>query len=688
MTQVAAPIASQAAPDRSAGPFLVALAAVVMILGTLAFQAWSRAAVAVPADATPVARFAMQVAPDGGTGPGGALAETPPVDGWRAGAFPVWLLDGIGDRTAAKGALWLRVQTPAETLRQPTAILSHCLRDRVAVYLNGTPVGRTFQRNDDLTTSWNDPIAVELPPALVRPGVNEIAVRLDTNGYHVPHACGLWLAPLGSALDWAERRKMVVADGPAVISLAILLFSIGMLGLWIARPKEVAAGWLGAAGVIWWVRNLHYWVATAPMPPFLFWDVTVLSLFGMMFCIYGFAAHFLGVPGRSRVLRWLMVLVVGLVLYKTAMAMIGREEAWSQFAAGIVGVALTVLLAQAAWRKPDLTRVSMLTAMVLGLAISLSDLAMFFRVESRDAWFAFYAQPYAGVLIFGVFIFVLSQRMLASLDAVETLNAGLEQSMRETTARLVASEEARREMVVRLALDTERDRLMREIHDGVGSSLVMALARSRDRSMTQAETEALLQRCLTDLKLTVDSLEPVDGDVAALLASLRHRLGDDLARAGLTVDWRIDPSTPPVVWLDPPRSLHILRIVQEALANVVAHAGADRVTLAVGPQVLDGVRGVTVTVRDNGRGLPVAAQATSGRGLAGMRRRAAAIGARLDVGAASPTGAMVQLWLPLMEPRATFSGQSASPRPQIASRPDDPPRPAADRIPAPPDPAG
>jgi signal transduction histidine kinase len=652
MSEVAAPVGLSVAPARQAGPLLVALAAVVMILGTLAFQVWSRSAVAIPADATPIARFAMQVVPDAGKGPGGALAERPPADGWRAGAFPVWLLEGAGDRAPVPGALWLRVQAPAQTLARPVALLSPCLRDRVSVYLNGTPVGRTFQRNDDLTSIWNMPIAVELPSTLVRPGSNEIAVRLDTNGYHVPHACGLWLAPLGSAMEWAALRKMVVADGPAVISLAILLFSLGMLGLWIARPKEVAAGWLGAAGVIWWVRNLHYWVAAPPLPPFLFWDVTVLSLFGMMFCIYGFAAHFLGVPGRSRVLRWLMVLVVGLVLFKAVMAALGREEAWSQLAAGLVGVALTVLLAQAAWRKPDLTRVSMLTAMVLGLAISLSDLSMFFRVESRDAWFAFYAQPYAGVLIFGVFIFVLSQRMLASLDAVETLNAGLEARVRETTAQLVASEEARQEMVVRLALDTERDRLMREIHDGVGSSLVMALARSRDRAMTQAETEALLQRCLTDLKLTVDSLEPVDGDVTALLASLRHRLGDDLSRAGLAVDWRIDAATPPLPWLDPPRSLHILRIVQEALANVVAHAGADRVVLAVASEARNGARGVTVTVRDNGRGLSAGAAATSGRGLSGMRRRASAIGARLDVEPAAPTGVTVRLWLPLLDPGA------------------------------------
>jgi signal transduction histidine kinase len=302
----------------------------------------------------------------------------------------------------------------------------------------------------------------------------------------------------------------------------------------------------------------------------------------------------------------------------------------------------------------------MLTAMVLGLAISLSDLAMFYRPDTRDAWFAFYAQPYAGVLIFGVFIFVLSQRMLASLDAVETLNAGLEERVRETTARLVASEEARREMVVRLALDTERDRLMREIHDGVGSSLVMALARSRDQAMTQAETEALLQRCLTDLKLTVDSLEPVDGDVAALLASLRHRLGDDLTRAGLAVDWRIDPATPPLPWLDPPRSLHILRIVQEALANVVAHAGADRVMLAVGPQMRERAQGVVVTVRDNGRGLPVSAAATSGRGLAGMRRRAAAIGAQLEIASATPTGVDVRLWLPLLDPAGGVSASAPS----------------------------
>lgn len=66
---------------------------------------------------------------------------------------------------------------------------------------------------------------------------------------------------------------------------------------------------------------------------------------------------------------------------------------------------------------------------------------------------------------------------------------------------------------------------MRDMHDGIGTSLMTALSvvEAREAPGEQA-IAAILRDCVDDLKLTIDSLEPVDADLLLLLAALRFRL--------------------------------------------------------------------------------------------------------------------------------------------------------------------
>jgi signal transduction histidine kinase len=56
----------------------------------------------------------------------------------------------------------------------------------------------------------------------------------------------------------------------------------------------------------------------------------------------------------------------------------------------------------------------------------------------------------------------------------------------------------------------ERQRLMRDMHDGLGSHLMSTLALMKRGALEQSELESLLADCIDELKLTIDSLEPVE----------------------------------------------------------------------------------------------------------------------------------------------------------------------------------
>lgn len=81
---------------------------------------------------------------------------------------------------------------------------------------------------------------------------------------------------------------------------------------------------------------------------------------------------------------------------------------------------------------------------------------------------------------------------------------------------------------------------MRDMHDGVGSTLVSTLALVERGNSTPEVVASTLREAVDELKLTIDSLDDSDHDLVTLLATLRYRLTPRLERAGLTVDWRVE----------------------------------------------------------------------------------------------------------------------------------------------------
>ncbi|MBX6358306.1 MAG: GAF domain-containing sensor histidine kinase, partial [Micromonosporaceae bacterium] len=198
--------------------------------------------------------------------------------------------------------------------------------------------------------------------------------------------------------------------------------------------------------------------------------------------------------------------------------------------------------------------------------------------------------------------------------------------------------------VRQLATNEERQRLAREIHDGVAQELVMvgygidnALATLPEEAKQTAEELRTLRgevtRVITELRLSLFELRSeVDrhGGLAAAIAEYARTVGQS---AGLRVHLSLDEST---ARLPAATEAELLRIAQEAITNARKHAGAANlwVTCAVDPPYAQ------IEISDDGHGIPE--QRPDGRyGLAIMQERAERIRGRLEIRSRRPHGTTV-----------------------------------------------
>ncbi|MFD3514166.1 sensor histidine kinase [Streptomyces sp. NPDC058657] len=304
------------------------------------------------------------------------------------------------------------------------------------------------------------------------------------------------------------------------------------------------------------------------------------------------------------------------------------------------------------------------------------------------AWEARLAGPAGTVLISGFCV------------AAGVVGVTLRNLMFRFGAATQALSEVKARLAVADAVEEERARLAREMHDSVAKTLhgvalaADSLAESADRmdpltvkhqagvvarSARRAAAES--REILSDLRRKAD----YEGGGVDVTAELEARVRDFTTRTGVPTD--LLPADPAGEVPTPPLPHAVARplitIATEALENSHRHAGAHRVTIELGVQ-----KGMLrLSILDDGKGLPPGLNLEDLRraghfGLVGMVERAAAIGARIRIGRGhTKSGTEVRLDLPLaaLNPSPSWAPGPPDPTPQpawAAGPPDPTPLPA------------
>jgi signal transduction histidine kinase len=513
--------------------------------------------------------------------------------------------------------------------------------NNIELFLNGSPFAISGRLGPQAEESWNVTQFHFIPSSLIREGENELHIRLHPDGYSRAGIAAVHLGASDALKALYDNRYFVQTTAPLLITTVLALMCVFSLAIWLKRPSEKILLLFGLMAFAAVLRLFHHYLRDAPlilqlMPvPAMCWLTALQVSFVLRYADRP-------MPRLERVLyifaTMATVTLLGSTLYGTGMYWKVTTIVYACLA--IATPFLFGTLVYQLTRKASGGNLLMIVAVFLTSAFGIHDFLNYREVLGYDR---LYLIPLGLPLLLVAVAALLAQRFVGTLASYEQLNTELATRIDSREFELTASYARERELDLQRSTAEERQRLMRDMHDGLGSHLMSTLALMKRGQLSQKELESVLADAIDELKLTIDSLEPVERDLLVVLGNLRYRLEPRLRSAGIDLEWAVS-DLPPLDYLDPENVRSVLRIIQEAFTNTLKHANAKRITLSTG---VDRVANrVWVRVTDDGQSIDFE-KVRRGRGLANMQSRAAKLKGEVEVVPLRGGGTCVNLFLPL-----------------------------------------
>ena len=510
----------------------------------------------------------------------------------------------------------------ARALLSPDAVMS-----RLPLAVNGVHNGRM-------------PALFALPV-----GARQVTVELQTLPYFPTGLVRVQAGPTHILLLVQARAHEVAVAYVETASVVLLVICVMALLLWSSRRADLALLWLAVTCGLWGWRGLAYFGHRVYLDPLAFEQFNSLNI---VLASGALSASILHLLGGTR--RWeRRTLLANVVLCTLAF---GVADAVGQGARAVRALCLLssfVLVGWVTWRAwqgrrdgSGRHRGTLLAGLIVLMACGTHDLLLLGGAMSPDRpSFIFWGFV---ALLLGI-AFLSARYVVLTLNRAERSNEELEQRIAHKSGELEASYARLRESEQDAARTQERERLLRDMHDGLGAQLMTALRGVERGALDREQLTQSLQDSLDELRLLMDSADMAHY-LPGALAAWRNRWDHRLAAAGVTLEWRIAESLDEVE-LPGDKVLHVMRILQEAATNVVKHAHAAHMVLEAGVAGDGEAPVLRIVIRDNGTGVTGGPARPGGRGLRNMRHRAAQVGGELVVGPAEGGGTEVVLRVPL-----------------------------------------
>jgi signal transduction histidine kinase len=565
--------------------------------------------------------------------------QPPNDDGqWRHVRLPD---DWYISRPGVSGVGWYRLifALPPAPYGMYSIYLPRRTARRISFFVNASRIGVGFIQGDARVLNFDAPQRFAVPPALLRAGPNVLHIMVEGTADLRQGLSRVTVGPGAMTVPMFSRRSALQVDSRWAFGGAALLAGSIAFAFWTRRPSDSVMCWFGAAALAWALMSVP-------------WSGPEFGELGIGNDLLNFPLRFayaaplfilcLRVAGRYapkiESAIWLFTLTGAALMPFVDDPLRGTILTMWSFA---YLIALSVLLASLMYSRAlesGTTRGILAGALAGVTALNFGDLGRWMGwLDYDNLTLAYFHVP---LVLFAIGATIVERHFWA-VAAVERSNMDLEVQVLQKTREIEASYRRLREAEHVRVQALERRRIMADMHDGVGASLLSLLGMVQSGKTTLPALERRVQEALLELRLAVDSLGQVDGDLTVVLGNVRHRMREPIEDSGVRFLWQV-ADLPPVDYLTPRAILAIQRIVLESIVNALQHARAN--TITVRTQV--DRRGLLIQVIDDGTGFDLA-KVRRGRGLDNLHSRARGIGAAVAIDSSSRSGTSVTLTLPL-----------------------------------------
>lgn len=468
-------------------------------------------------------------------------------------------------------------------------------------------------------------------------------LQLTVSGELARYA-GLSTVKIGptSVLAPLQHQRMMLQNWGAfgVVVLASLLAMVAGSVAWVLRDKALTI--FAFACIFTAMRNLYTVVIHPPVDYRLWAWITDMSYAAVVICLVLFSVEVVRLPQRL-LLPMLRIFGVASLFLISAYASARWASARQLWLTMQLAVAMTAnaALILAWWRQRTRPATILGCAALISVSFGAYDHITVFYLKDGYSSFALsrYVLPMftiamAAVLVdrFGQFTLREKAMRLELADELVNKTRLLEQEFdrSKTTAALLAQVH-------------EREKLVQDLHDGMGMQLHSLLGLVERGRADASELTMEVRTAIEQLRSLVDSSEPFDGDVQQLFGHIRYRIESRLRRVGIELVWSTDlPDEGAPV--SPTRASALQHLLFELVTNALKHSRATQIRLEALYRETDGA--LLIQFCDDGVGF-VQSDVVSGGGARSIQRRTRELDASIRVQSSPRQGTTVQIEMPL-----------------------------------------
>lgn len=205
--------------------------------------------------------------------------------------------------------------------------------------------------------------------------------------------------------------------------------------------------------------------------------------------------------------------------------------------------------------------------------------------------------------------------------------------------------------------EKERQRLSRELHDGLGQNLVAIKLKlesiphdtAGELNATLAQVKQMFNHTIEEVRRISNNLMPAALKEFSLAVVLRNLCNEVESNSGISVGLTVGVLPEPI---DQLLKTYVYRIVQEALTNVIKHSGASRSNITVYADFSN----LHLIIEDNGVGFNTSIPTDTGNGLYNMKERAILLNGSINIISSQGKGTKIVAQFPLKQQNQSANG--------------------------------